>query len=145
MEEMAWLPWLFFGVWTCIGGVFLLVAWFMRRARLRKLERCVMTAPGVVVAMAYRRGNEYGGSYHPVVEFSANGRVLRVSSNYGSTPARYAEGERVVVRYDPEKPSRFYLEGDPVPVLLERIFLFVGLGCVLIGSLVAFFVGRLMV
>ncbi len=142
MEEMEWLPWLFFGVWTSIGVVFLLVVGFMRRARMRRMEQCVMVASGVVVAMEYHRSGGHGGSHHPVVEFSANGQVLRVYSSYGSTPPRYAEGERVTVHYDPAKPSRFYLEGDSVPVLLERIFLFVGLGCVLIGSLVALFVSR---
>ena len=138
MDGTTWFAWLFFGIWALVGLVFVLVAWILRRVRLRRAERCTACVTGTVVELEYRHRGEQGGAYYPVVEFPVNGQKHRVRSSCGSRPARYAAGDSVTVRYDPENPDRFELEGDRVLALLERVFLFVGLGCVLIGSLVAY-------
>ena len=143
MDELAWFAWLFFGIWASVGLVFVWVAWILRRVRLRRAERCTMCVSGTVVELAYRHRPKQGGVYDPVVEFPVNGRMYRARLNCGSRPARYAAGDSVTVRYDPENPDRFELEGDRVWVILERVFLFVGLGCVLIGSLVAYGASRM--
>ena len=142
MDGTVGFTWLFFGIWALVGRVFVLVAWILRRVRLRRAERCTACASGTVVELEYRHWKKQGGAYYPVVEFPVDGQIHRVRSNCGSRPARYAAGEAVTVRYDPEDPDRFELEGDHVLALLERVFLFVGLGCVLIGSLVAYGVSR---
>lgn len=142
MDDMTLFSLIFFGVWALVGLVFLIVSLILRRVRIRRIERCTMSAPGVIVDMRYR-SSQKGGSYHPVVEFHVQGRPVHVESAIGSRPSRFVQGERVLVHFDPERPARFYIDGDNTVVILERVFLFVGLGCILIGSLVAYFAQRL--
>lgn len=132
---------LFFGVWTFIGAVFLLIVLILYRIRRTKSERCTLRVPAEV-AEVVRYRNQSGGTYYPVLEYRVNGTVLRVKSNWGSRPAKYEKGQRVTVCCDPEKPKSFYIEEDRSPVLLEKIFLFIGLGCILIGSIVGYVVLR---
>lgn len=142
MSEMEMFSVMFFGVWAFVGAVFLLITLILRKLRLSKEQKCTMTVPATVVELAYHR-NQSGGAYYPVVEFAVNGESVRVKSGSGSRPARYEQGQRVTVCYDPDKPKRFYIEGDGTLALLEKIFLFIGLGCILIGSLVSYFVTRM--
>ena len=136
MSDLTMFCWMFFGIWALVGAIFVAVALILRRVRQRRLEKCTMSATGTVVELRCRRSRN-GGAYYPVVEFEAAGKPVRVCSNYGSSPARYAQGQRVSVRYDADETARFYIEGDRTARILETVFLFVGLGCVLIGSLVA--------
>lgn len=139
MDEMEMFSIIFFGVWALVGAVFLLVTLILRKVRLSKAEKCTMSAPATVVELAYHR-NQSGGAYYPVLEFAVNGEIVRVKSGSGSRPARYQQGQRVTVCYDPDKPRRFYIQGDRMLALLEKIFLFAGLGCMLIGSFVSYII-----
>jgi len=130
---------IFFGTWAFVGAVFLLVALILWKVRTRKEQQCTEAVSGVVAELAYHR-SQSGGVYCPVVEYTANGEKLRVKSGSDSRPARYAEGQQVLVYYDPDKPKRFYIEGDRTLPLLEKIFLFSGLACILIGSFVSYIV-----
>lgn len=130
---------LFFGVWTLVGVVFIIVSVCMGAFRRKKAEQCTDCVTGTVVDVRLRR-SQNGGSYHPVVEYMANGEMQHVESLTGRRPAKYRAGERVLVYFDPEKPRRFYIEGDGTAALLEKIFLLVGLGCILIGCIVVLIV-----
>ena len=141
MNDLTMFCWMFFGIWSLVGVIFVAVALILRRARRRKAERCTMSATGVVVELRHRRGRN-GSAYYPVGELEAAGKPVRLYSNYGSSPARYAQGQRVLVYYDADNPACFYIDGDRTAHILETVFLFVGMGCVLIGSLVACLVSR---
>ena len=139
MESMELFSVIFFSTWAVVGAAFLLTALILWKVRTRREQLCTETALGIVVELAYYR-NQSGGSYCPVVEFAAKGETLRVRSGSGSRPARYAVGQAVEVHYDPDRPKRFYIEGDRTLALLEKIFLFSGLACILIGSFVSYIV-----
>lgn len=81
-----------------------------------------VTAPGVVVNNVLRRAastpnpssNRAVSSdyYHAVVEFRvADGTLKTVEMAEGNWPKAYEEGEKVTVRYDPQKPLRARLGG----------------------------------
>lgn len=99
-----------------------------------------VTAPGVVVENVLRHvvpspsedGSRSAGSsdlYYAVVEFRiADGTLKRVEMSEGNWPKAYEEGEKVTVRYDPEKPIHARLGGGgPLDFLGPLITGFLGL------------------
>ena len=141
MDRTA-LSWMFFAIWALVGVVFIGVSLLLRRVRLRKAERCTLCVPGTVVELAYRRSKN-GGMYYPVVEYAVGGKKVRARASTGRNPARYRMGEGVRVCCDPDAPEYFCIEGDTTMALLEKVFLFVGLACILIGSIAAYAITRI--
>ena len=96
-----------------VGGVTLLVLGLrgLRRDRaMREQERThtegriaeVNKHPGT----RYRRGN----TWHPVVEYTADGKTLKEESALGYPMANFEVGEQVDISYDAEHPEHFHLE-----------------------------------
>ena len=129
---------MFFAIWAVVGVVFLIVALITRRVNRTQMERCTRSVTGTVIGLEYYR-NQNGGAYYPVIEFDAGGKAVRVRSRVGSNPPKYEAGEQVAVNFDPDKPERFYIGEGRTERFLEKVFLLVGLACLLVGSLVAHF------
>jgi hypothetical protein len=108
-------------IFLSVGLLLLLVSaglfWVTREALVKEIS-----APGVVTSNILRyharssddRSRSEGTSdlYHAVVEFRlADGTAKTVEMSEGNWPKAYEEGEKVTVRYDPEKPLKARLGG----------------------------------
>ena len=68
-------------------------------------------ARGTVIDLAYRRDDDGGGTYVPVVEFLDSAGETRIyHSTSGSNPPAYDRGERVDLYYDRENPERAMID-----------------------------------
>ncbi|MGW3328731.1 DUF3592 domain-containing protein [Streptomyces virginiae] len=82
--------------------------------RLSSLRREGVTAVGRIVRHKASEGSEGGTFYHPVAAWtSRDGRACEHTSRFGrgTVPKAFRVGAYVRVRYDPENPSRFFIEG----------------------------------
>lgn len=91
---------------AAIGGLFLvggsILAWMTL-----PLAWADGTAEGTVVSYDTRHGRKGRSTTHaPVVEFMANGKLVRFASSLSSSPPSYALNTKVPVRFDPAKPER---------------------------------------
>lgn len=123
---------LFFGIWALVGIVFLAVGLGFRRSRKRREEQCTLNVSASVKEITWSQGTGY-----PVVCYRANGKDYEQRLSSGSSRVRYAIGDKLTVWYDPADPTVIYSEADNAMVLFERIFISVGIVCLLIGAAVA--------
>ncbi len=100
------------GVFTGVAVLMLLIAGIASYRNIVQVNR-EESVPGVVVDMTVRpdysdnNTNEVVGEiYSPVVSFTAKDgkRHNNVQLNEGSYPPAYEVGDKVMVRYDPDKP-----------------------------------------
>lgn len=123
-------------VFICVGIVLLLVSaatfWFTRQSVAAEVS-----VEGVVVNNVIRQHTSRASNssrettsdyYHAVVEFPlADGTKKTVEMPQGDWPKAYDEGEKVTVRYDPEKPLKARVGGGgPLDFLATLITGFMG-------------------
>ena len=123
-------------VFICVGIVLLLASattfWFTRQSVAAEVS-----VEGVVVNNVIRQHTTKASNssrqttsdyYHAVVEFPlADGSKKTVEMAQGDWPKAYDEGERVTVRYDPQKPLKARLGGGgPLDFLATLITGFMG-------------------
>ncbi|MEU1199687.1 DUF3592 domain-containing protein [Streptomyces sp. NPDC005813] len=125
--------WLFSLIPLAIGVAFLGIgAYGLRRASV--LRRSGVTAEGRIVRHDVRRNDEGGSFHHPVAAWTTrDGRECAYSSRLGrgSVVGGFGVGTAVTVRYDPNDPRRFAIQGWDTPAL---DLLFTVLGSVLTGG-----------
>lgn len=130
---------IFSGIWCFLGIVFLSVSWIISSVRANKNEVCTSKAMGTVTGFA--SGRQRSGGLYPVVEYTtARGETLTVRSNIGMNPPKYKAGDIVHIKYDPNKPESFYIDGDDTANTVKKIFFFVGLGLIAVGLTVGILV-----
>ncbi|MFG2991149.1 DUF3592 domain-containing protein [Streptomyces sp. NPDC048257] len=135
--------WLFSLIPLTIGSVFLAFGVYgLRRASL--IRRKGVTARARIVRHKTSRGDEGATYYHPVAAWTArDGRACEYESQFGrgSVGGAFRVGANVTVRYDPDQPDRFAIEGwDTKTVAL----LFTGLGSLVTVGTVTVLLVRLL-
>ncbi|MFI2764518.1 DUF3592 domain-containing protein [Streptomyces echinatus] len=127
-----------------IGLVFLGVGVHGRR-RASALRRGGVDAEAWIVRHESRRDHDGGGTFHyPVAAWTAqDGTRCEYSSWFGRSKvgSSFGVGARVTVRYDPETPQRFTIEGWDVKWL---DLLFTGLGAMFTAGTVTVLLVRLL-
>ncbi len=123
-------------VFLCVGVVLLLASaitfWYTRQSVAAEVS-----VEGVVVSNVIRQHTTKASNsssettqdyYHAVVEFPlADGTKKTVEMADGNWPKAYDEGEKVTVRYDPQKPLKARLGGGgPLDFLATLITGFMG-------------------
>ena len=68
------------------------------------------------------------------------GETLSVTSAVSTNPPKYKVGDIVNVKYAPNKPQKFYIDGDNTINIVKIVFLCVGLGLIVLGLLVGILV-----
>lgn len=104
------------GIFSLPGWGMLLIALKSRRARERREEQERARATGSIVEYVnetkrYRRGPTVRFT-RPVVEFRAEGQVIRQKYENSLSPEQYPVGASVDVVYDADDPTRFHLDAD---------------------------------
>ncbi|WP_137991645.1 DUF3592 domain-containing protein [Streptomyces vilmorinianum] len=105
--------WLFSLIPLTIGAVFLSFGVYGLR-RAGALRRTGVTAEGRIVRHDVRRDDEGATFHHPVAAWTTrDGRACEYSSRFGrgSIGGGFGVGTPVMVRYDPEDPRRFAIQG----------------------------------
>jgi hypothetical protein len=91
-----------------VFGLYLTVRHYYK---CRWLQRHGLRTLGVVVRLEADT-SDFEAAYYPVVCFQpVNQAPLEARYDLGDTPPAYAIGEKVLVLYDPDQPTRFVL-GD---------------------------------
>ncbi|MGW1077336.1 DUF3592 domain-containing protein [Streptomyces sp. NPDC002537] len=105
--------WLFSLIPLTIGAVFLgFGVYGLRRAAA--LRRTGVTAKGRIVRHDVRRDDEGATFHHPVAAWTTrDGRECEYPARFGrgSVGGGFGVGTAVMVRYDPEDPRRFAIQG----------------------------------
>ncbi|MEU0394496.1 DUF3592 domain-containing protein [Streptomyces sp. NPDC006208] len=119
--------WLFSLIPLTIGVAFLgFGVYGLRRAGA--LRRTGVTAEARIVRHDVSRGSEGATFYHPVAAWTTrDGRECEYSSRFGrgAVGGVFGVGAFVTVRYDPEDPRRFAIEGWDVATV-DRLFTVLG-------------------
>lgn len=119
--------WLFSLIPLTIGVVFLALGLYGLR-RAAALRRTGVTAKGRIVRHDVRRHDEGATFYHQVAAWTTrDGRECEHSSRFGrgSIAGSIAVGTFVVVRYDPQDPRRFAIQGWDVTTV-DLVFTLLG-------------------
>ena len=140
MFDAALFAIIFSGIWTLVGSVFLAIGLGMRRHWQAREERLRGQADATVLEVIRHTHQSSGGSgtsWNPLVEFDYEGRKISLEADEGVSRKKYYEGQRVSVRYDPDNPAAFRIEGENAMRLLYRVFIGVGAGCLAIAAVSA--------
>ena len=118
------------------------------RAAIRK-RTCKSQASGTIVdvekKISYDSDGERNGStrettyYHPVYQYEAGGRTVKVASSFGTARAKYEIGQKVTVFYDPNNAENYYIAGSKAASNFGFIFASFGILCAVLGIAVYVF------
>lgn len=136
---------IFTGVWCFLGILFLTIAIIMYFVQKKKTEVCTAKTIGTVTEVVRSYSSSQGhSSWHPVIQYTtATGQTIVRKSVYGTNPPKYSVGDSVNIHYNPQKAEEFYLADDKVGKIVRTVFMWVGIGMILIGILVGTLVGFL--
>lgn len=100
-----------FAMWSFVGWLILFAGFSMRRDWRRRLEDERARATGAVVEHTYK-GKPTGKERDafPVIEFTAEGQLVRKTYDYALPKADFPVGRQLEVLYDPNDPTHFHLE-----------------------------------
>ncbi|MCB9991114.1 MAG: DUF3592 domain-containing protein [Rhodospirillales bacterium] len=116
---------LLFGIGIMVGGYALF-------KDMNNLSGKAMIAQGEVVDLRSRSDSDGGYTYYPVVEYhTISGETARFEGKTGSNPPMHKVGNRVMVLYDPERPSKAIIDHGIMNWLPS-------LGLMLLGALMVF-------
>lgn len=148
MEDKMMFIAIFSGIFCGMGLIFLMVSWILSSVMADRKKHCTSKTVGTVIDMVRStsdidRENSIRG-FHPVVQYTtARGETVTVTSAINNSPPKYHVGENVHIRYDPNEPKKFYIDGDKTLNTVKTVFFWVGLGLavtgVVVGALVFIF------
>ncbi len=90
-------------------------------------KACTVEAIAKVVEIRTTTSAEDGDSYYPVLEYNANGQIMREESSIGSSNQKYQINDNVDILYNPENPKEFLIKGEFDIRILGIIFVVMGI------------------
>ena len=90
-------------------------------------KACTVEAIAKVVEIRTTTSAEDGDSYYPVLEYNANGQIMREESSIGSSNQEYQINDNVDILYNPENPKEFLIKGEFDIRILGIIFVVLGI------------------
>lgn len=126
-------------VYFLVGCIFLAIYIGTKTSQNRKLKACTMSVDGYLLRSSHRdyAAHKYGinrdFNYYPVIQYFVNGVEYVKSWNYGRTK-QWTPGP-VIVKYNPDNPNDYYLEGFDLPKTFRRAMLAASFGCFAVGLL----------
>ena len=145
MEDKMMFIAIFSGIFCGMGLIFLMVSWILSSVMADRKKHCTSKTVGTVIDMVRStsdidRENSIRG-FHPVVQYTtARGETVTVTSAVHRNPPKYHVGDSVHIRYDPNEPKKFYIDGDNTLNIVKTVFFLVGLGLAVIGLIVGILV-----
>ncbi len=125
---------LFCALTAGIGFVFLCVSFLLRGVAAKRERDCTVHTVATVVDNVYSSyDSDAPRTWHAVFEYTAGGRSFRKGSAYGTTKPQFEVGQRVAIRYNPDRPDEYLVEEQRTGRALQRVFLAVGAGLLALG------------
>lgn len=130
------------GMFTLMGALFVVIGLITKKVLTCRQKKASASTIATVVEIVMRNSDN-GANCYPIFEFYANGETHQVCSHIAISPCPFREGERVELCYDPDNPSKIYVEKQARSMGNVTIFfrLFGGLFAVI--GLAVFFAGFL--
>lgn len=107
-----------FVAYLLVGIVIVLFGILSIRKGSQKKNRCTASASAVIVEVekdddeAGREGTRKKYTYTPIYEFVANGKTVRKSGGiYSHNKKEFSVGDTAAVKYNPDKPEEFLVNG----------------------------------
>ena len=125
--------WAFFcGLFSIVGAILLVPSAEALFGEITLQRECTEITDGTVAQMIFNPANssddDSSDSWTPVFRYGASGRIYEQRSSVASSPPQYEVGEAVTIRYDPDDPNRYVVEGDNSPLILSGAITIMCLG-----------------
>ena len=124
--------WAFFcGMFSIVGAILLVPSAGALISEITLQRECTEITDGIVTRMIFNPANpsnDSSDSWTPVFRYGASGRIYEQRSSVSSSPPQYEVGEAVMVRYDPDDPNRYVVEGDHSSLILSGAITIMCLG-----------------
>ena len=115
-EEMKMEP---FAAYLLVGIVIVLIGIISLGKGSQKKKRCTASASAVIVEVQAEKDDAGSGnthkkySYTPIYEFSAGGNTVRKSGGfYSHDKKEFTVGDTAEIKYNPDKPEEFLVNGN---------------------------------
>lgn len=112
----------------CLVSMVLCLLFFILhvRKRNRLILQCRNEASGEVVRIeAVATGKEDIYRYQPIVSFDTGSGTVQGPDAWDMKKGDFSKGDHVTVRYNPDKPSVFYVVENHRPDYLVKVYLMV--------------------
>lgn len=130
---------IFWAMFSIVGIIFFVIGLGFAIYRKRRERHYTGVASATIVnsEMRYTRNVDgiYQKFYHPEVEFYANGIHIKNTYYVGSSPEKYYIGQNVTVKYDINNPTKYYIQGEKQTIILERVFIGIGILIIFMGTI----------
>jgi hypothetical protein len=138
---MSWT--LFILLWFTSGTICTIVriCAFYRNKKVK--EQCTSRTEAIVIDIVISESTRTSRNgfertvyfYFPVIEFCANGRVMREKLCIGYSYKKYKVGETITIFYNPNKPTEYFIEGDKSKKFIGTVCIIVGVAHLFFGFL----------
>lgn len=118
-----------------IGIVFVLLGCIFWRIQAVKNSYTGLGEATVVSIERRYNSSTHSSYYFPQLELTAGGKQYFLKSSMGTSDSKYQEGQRVMVRYNPDDPHQFQIEGNNGWKILKIVFLSIGSIFVIISAI----------
>ena len=107
-----------FVAYLLVGIVIVLLGFLSLKKGSQKKNRCTASASALIVEIekdedaAGREGTRKKYTYTPIYEFEVNGNIIRKGGGiYSHSKKEFNVGDTVAVKYNPDKPEEFLVNG----------------------------------
>ncbi len=107
-----------FVAYLLVGVVLVLIGFLVIRKCSQKKNRCTASASAVIVEVQVEKDTSDSENtrkkynYTPIYEFTANGNTVRKSGGiYSHNKKEFKVGDAAEVKYNPDKPEEFLVNG----------------------------------
>ncbi len=113
-----------FFVFFVLAIAFLSVAAAMGLTESQTRRGCTVQTTATVIRLDTKNSSDSeGAAYAPVLMFAAaDGETYTVCGSVYTNPCKYSRGDRVEIRYNPDKPEKFYIKGSIGLYIFSIIF-----------------------
>lgn len=109
-----------------IGTVFVLLGCIFWRIQAVKNSYTGLGEARVVSIERRYNSSSHSSYYFPQLELTVDGKQYFLKSSVGTSDIKYQEGQQVTVRYNPDNPQQFQIEGNNAWKILKIVFLSFG-------------------
>ena len=119
-DRWSWVA--FCGLFTFVGAILLIPVAGALINEINLREDCTEITDGTVIQMilnpADPSDDDSSDTWTPVFWYEVSGRTYEHRYSVSSSPPQYEVGEAVTIRYDPNDPNRYVVDGDNSPLIL---------------------------
>ena len=112
-----------------VGIIFISISVFLYFKNEHLIKNCTVETEATVVDMKQELSNDDSSSmytYYPIIEYQAEGNMLRETIDKGSSTPAYEIDEKITILYNPDKTNEFIVKGDNSSNIFSIVFLFIG-------------------